>query len=237
MSEFLLNFDGVASNTVFCMWTGSNGMSEQRIVSLWSILNNIHCPLVFLNRDSLWKWERPDSKFHPAFEFLSETHKSDYLRCYLMHHYGGGYTDLKMTTTSWESAFEKLRNSGKLGLGYTEIGPNGVAPIVGELGDRLRADFSKLIGLCSFIFKKGTPLTRIWYQQTTMLLDSKLEALRKNPARHPQDKLGASFEDGTLSEYPLRWTQLLGDIFHPVIYEFNTEIIHDNIAPLFYGYR
>lgn len=237
MNDFLRSFDGVASNTVFCVWSGANEMSVPRIQALWSIFNNIHCPVVFLNFASLRKWELPEAPFHPAFEFLSETHKSDYLRCYLMHHYGGGYTDLKPTTTSWERSFDRLRTSEHLALGYTEVGPHGVAPVAGALGDELRENFSRLIGLCAFIFKKRTKLTEAWYQRTAALLDLKYEDLQKHPARHPQDQLGACFEDGSTSVYPIQWTEMLGDIFHPVIYEFHQDVLHDQIEPQFYNYR
>jgi hypothetical protein len=37
----------------------------------------------------------PDHPLHPAYKFLSAAHKADYLRCYLMHFYGGGYSDIK----------------------------------------------------------------------------------------------------------------------------------------------
>lgn len=36
-----------------------------------------------------------DAPLHPSYSFLSGVHRSDYLRCYLMHHYGGGYSDIK----------------------------------------------------------------------------------------------------------------------------------------------
>ena len=237
MSSFLENFDGVSSNTVFCVWSGTNDMSVPRIQALWSIFNNIHCPIVFLTHNSLRKWEYPGAPFHPAFEFLSETHKSDYVRCYLMHHYGGGYTDMKITTKSWEYAFDLLRKSEKLALGYTEIGPHGVAPVGGALGEELRANYLRLIGLCAFIFRKRTELTKAWFEQTESLLDQKYNDLRKSPAKFPQDQLGAQLDDGTLSEYPIRWTELLGNIFHPLINQHHNAIIHKDISPLFYGYR
>jgi hypothetical protein len=43
MSEFLTRFDGVQSRTVFCFWTGSEAMSNNRIQALWTIFNNSCC--------------------------------------------------------------------------------------------------------------------------------------------------------------------------------------------------
>src|SRR5579872_1964696 len=118
-SGFLRDFDGVRSHAIFCMWTGTNPMSEQRLGCLASVVQNTHCPVVFINHAGLRDYERPESPFHPAFDYLSEVHKSDYLRCYLMHHYGGGYTDIKTTVNRWDDCFERLHESGLYGLGYT----------------------------------------------------------------------------------------------------------------------
>ena len=38
-----------------------------------------------------------------------------------MHHYGGGYTDLKNTTKDWNTYFDNLKNSNKWVNGYQEI--------------------------------------------------------------------------------------------------------------------
>jgi len=153
-----------------------------------------------------------------------------------MHHFGGGYTDLKLTQNSWIPFFENIRCSSNVALGYQEI-PGGIPHVSGPLGDEIRANYKSVIGLCSFIFKRNTPLTRKWYDETHLVLDAKLEELRANSAKHPQDQFGAVFEDGVISKYPLRWAQILGEIFHPIIYENRSVIIQDNIAPIFHSYR
>ncbi len=229
--------DCLSAHTVFCMWTGTNPMSTDRIQALFSIFNHVHCPVAYLNSASYRTWQLDDAPFHPAFEYLSETHKSDYLRVYLMHHHGGGYTDIKHTQRSWRPHFEALIRSDKWCLGYTEIGPKGVAPVGGALQDELAAHHDQLIGLCAFIFRKQTPLTQAWMDQTHALLDAKHDSLRQHPARHPQDRQGASFSDGSVSPYPLQWTELLGNIFHPLIYRFRDQVLHADIAPSFSQYR
>jgi len=231
------SFDGLANHTVFCLWTGANALSDRRISALWSIVNNLACPIAFLSPYSLRRWELAQAPFHPAFELLSPTHRADYLRSYLMHHYGGGYTDLKMSSKSWWSSFERLRASSALALGYTEVGPGGVAPVAGPEGDLLRANYDSLIGCGAFIFRRRTALTEAWYGNTVRALDAKLDALRRHPARHPQDRLGAQFDDGSVSEYPFAWTELLGNILHPLIYEYRAQVLHDDIAPQMHDYR
>ena len=65
----------------------------------------------------------PDQPLHRGFEYLSLTHKSDYLRCYLCHFHGGGYSDTKHFHTDWQPSFEKLAKSpsDKYAMGYFEV--------------------------------------------------------------------------------------------------------------------
>jgi hypothetical protein len=225
------------SRTIFCAWTGTNAISANRLSSLFSVFINSGCPVCFITEKYLKDWQLPTDPFHPAFEYLSETHKADYLRVYLMHHYGGGYTDIKPTHRNWNTFFARLIDSDKFALGYTEIGPQGVAPVGGDTEILLKNNFSQLIGLCAFIFKPKSVLTYEWLAQTDKLLDQKISLLMKHRAQFPQDCLGTRLPNGDTSQYPLRWTELLGDIFHPLIYKYREFIIHDNIAPDFSNYR
>ena len=212
-------------------------MSANRTQSFLSILQWVNCPVVYLNARNLRQWQHPEHPFHPAFDFLSATHKSDYLRGYLMHHYGGGYTDIKPTHKDWSPFFSALRATDKLALGYTEIGPEGVAPVGGELEQQLRAEYRRLVGLCAFIFRRRSVLTAQWYAATAALLDAKLDLLRQNPATHPQEFQGVRFDDGSVSAYPVAWTELLGNIFHPLVWRHRDSILHADIAPRFENYR
>ncbi len=236
MSELMRNFNGLESNTVFCMWTGENSMSTNRIQALWTIFNNVNCPVAYINNLNFNNWTHPDYPLHPAFKHLSSTHKSDYLRCYLMHHFGGGYTDIKLTTRNWSNFFFKLKESDKLALGYQEL-EHGIPHLISDLGNEIRANYKLLIGLCAFIFKPGTLITNEWLSETNRLLDHKHEELLKYPAKHPQDQTGVILPDGSISKYPLRWAELLGEVFHPIIYKYNNELILDSIEPQFFNYR
>ena len=123
---------------------------------------------------NLNKYILPDYPLHEAYPYLSETHKADYLRCYFMHHYGGGYTDIKPTTKSWIPSFDKLNNSDKYAIGYQEI-KGGVCsnnPIVVQ-------KYDELIGNGAYIFKPYTPITYEWREKTDKILDDKLHLLKK----------------------------------------------------------
>ena len=232
------DLDGLAGNVIFCTWTGNNPMSSQRAEALMSIYKHTCCPILFLTQGNISEWEIATSPFHPAYPFLSETHKADYLRCYMMHHFGGGYTDLKVTHASWTSFFARLRQSRTAyGLGYQEIGANGVSPCGGALEQELRANYARLIGNCAYIFRKQTPFTTRWLGATHRLLDLKLDALQRHPAQHPLDQQGLILPDGKISLYPLRWQEILGELFHPLAYEFKDRLLQAEIAPRFWGYR
>lgn len=235
-TTFLKTFDGLQSNHVFCLWTGPEAMSPNRIRALWTIFQAVGCPVSFVTQATIEEWIHPDTPLHPAYEFLSATHKSDYLRCYLMHHYGGGYTDIKITTKRWAGFFEQLRGSSKLALGYQEVS-HGLPHLEGDMGDLLRANHKSLIGMCAYIFRRRTPFSQAWFDQTQQLLDRKLDALRRHPARHPQDQLGAALPDGQTSAYPLRWSELLGNVMHPLIWQWRDHILQAPIEPHFGGYR
>lgn len=235
-SRLQRGFDGLESRTTFCLWTGDEQMSENRIRALWTIFSNLGSPVAFVNRGTIDEWVKPEHPLHPSYPFLSSTHKADYLRCYLMHYYGGGYTDVKITTRPWQGFFEALAQSDKLALGYQELA-HGIPHVEGPFGDVLRASHKELIGLCAFIFRGQTELTYEWLIRTEMLLDAKLAQLERSPAQHPQDQTGVTLPNGQTSTYPLRWAELLGEIFHPLIYKFRSRLLQAPIEPFFGGYR
>ena len=51
------------------------------------------------------KYILQEHPLHQSFNYLSETHKADYLRTYFMRFHGGGYSDIKKTSGSWIDSF------------------------------------------------------------------------------------------------------------------------------------
>jgi hypothetical protein len=141
---------------------------------------------------------------HPAFEYLSATHKADYMRTYMMHVHGGGYSDVKGTGGSWLPAFEAMSDFDVWINGYPETGRASVA--YSPAKDR----WWELVGNCAYICRPRTPLTTEWFGEMNRLLDSKLEALRANPAKRPDDR-------AEWGPYPIQWNEMLGRIFHKVL--------------------
>lgn len=222
---------------IFSCWTGTNRMSAQRRAAFESLRRNAGVENAHVTRATLDRWVDPAQPLHPTFWQLSAVHQSDYLRCYLLHVHGGGYSDIKPTSRRWGPFFDAVEASDGFGAGYTEIGPHGVAPVGGALGRRLTASFAQLIGCCAMVFRPRTVFTTRWFHRLTEVLDAKAPALRRSPARHPFDRRGVRYADGTLSRYPIKWTELLGDIFHPLVYEYRRRILHLDMAPAFEDYK
>jgi hypothetical protein len=195
------------------------------------------CSLSFITPETLGTWTHPEFTIHPLFPLMSAVHQCDYLRCYVLHVYGGGYADIKHTSKSWVPFFDQLASSSAFGVGYTEVAEHGVARVGGELEEEMKRNYEKLVGLCAMIFKPRTEFTEAWFQETNAVINRKGETLLKNPARHPQDRLGAQFTDGTVSAYPFEWTEVGGNVFHPIAYRYSDRILHADMAPSFANYR
>lgn len=212
-------------NKIYCFWTGDNEMSENRKRCLAQLKEMSKCNVVLITKKELPDYILPDHPLHEAYQYLSETHKADYLRTYFMNFYGEGYCDIKMTCGSWVESFAALQNSDKWICGYAEIDEGGVA--YKPYADKWR----ELLGNGSYICKPQTPFTNEWYAAMLELLDSKLEKLKEHPATYPQD----SAESGR--GYPIEWNEMLGRIFHRVLYKYKDYSINTLPMLVLYGYR
>jgi len=198
-------------------------MSDAREKCLANLIEISKCNVVLVTKDNLNKYILPDHPLHPAYFFLSETHKADFLRTYFMNFHGGGYSDIKRTTGSWIPAFESLRTSDKWMCGYAEI-PGGVAYAPHH------NKWRELIGNGAYIAKSQTPLTQEWYAAMMALLDTKFEQLKLNPAKGPQDCAPGS-------GYPIEWNEMLGRIFHKVAYKYKDNLLNTLPISIFHNYR
>lgn len=214
---------------LYCFWTGKNKMSEVRTKNLES-LKNTELEVILITPDNLNKYIK--EPLHEGYEYLSETHKADYLRTYFMHFYGGGYADIKLFKESWLPYMKKLENDNIWAIGYKEV-PNGPAVLDDnkELSEKMKKDYKKLIGNCAYIFKPNTPITQEWYNTMIRKMDDKLNDLKKYPARNPQEIYSKEYP------YPLKWTELLGNIFHPLVYKYTDHIDKSLPSPIINNYR
>ena len=138
-------------------------MSSDRTACLKSIQENSNVDVELINEKNLNQWS---NDLHPGFEYLSSTHKSDYLRSYFMFHYGGGYTDIKRCEFDWNPYFKMLEESSYDFIGYHEVNKNDICI------QELRHSFLSIAGPIQFIFKKNSNFAKEWFFETNTKLDN-----------------------------------------------------------------
>ncbi|WP_367718464.1 hypothetical protein AB2N04_09030 [Nitratireductor sp. GISD-1A_MAKvit] len=242
------------SGRIFTFWLGPADLSPRRLESLQSLVNS-QCAIHLVTKETLESFASAERPFHEAFQYLSAVHQSDYLRAYFMHHFGGGYTDVKRCDASWRPAFEAMESRETLAAGYREV-PGGLARFhrskIGGQGFFLsrpastlelalryrwtRINRRRLIGNGAFIFRPGTEMTRRWLELVEQRLDLLLPRLRQHPARYPREVPAVDFGTGP-SQYPVPWSFLLGDILAPLSLQYHRRILQLVPAPDFTDYR
>lgn len=248
-----------APKVIYCFWTGDNPITENRKKGLEALEKNAGVPVKLITPKNLHEYIKPDYPLHKGYELLSLVHRSDYLRCYFMHHYGGGYADIKPFEHSWEPAFDKLNHSKtKYMLGYPELAEGGLAPIehrflpdlsiydnyddILDSEKKVFQDLKKhhpfLIGNCSFICKPYTPITTEWYDELHRRMDIAYDSLvvfhknndNKTPIIHN--------DNDNETEYPIPYFHLLGQMLHPLELKYHKHIIqYKKLLPILKNYR
>ena len=226
-----------APKVIYTFWTEDNPLSKNREHSIDTIKQNCDVEFKLITKRDLSAYELKEHPFHEAFKYLSAVHKSDYLRTYFMHFYGGGYTDIKPHSNSWTDLFDKLNNSPSfLCLGYPEKSPKDLAHIrhfihsgnKKKLNHHLQKYYHKIIGNGSYIFKPKTQFTELWLHECERRLTLAFKDLKEHPGNIYGDNPG----------YPLAWTSILGQIFHPLCLAFNENMLRDEkIRPICENYR
>jgi hypothetical protein len=201
---------------IFCFWTDDTPMSKNRLEGLNSLKNKSGLSIQFIDNSNLNEFIFDNDPLPDSYKYLSAVHKADYLRCYFMHYYGGGYSDIKKTTGNWQLSWNKLFNDDNLWIsGYKEVGPGGVA----------HKDYThlweSLIGNACYICKPKTPFTYEWYGRLKNKIEQFSSSLAKFPATKPRDKK----EDYKFNNcYPIEWNEILGRIFHPLVYKYKDHV-------------
>lgn len=216
----------IQEKIIFCFWTGENKMSNARLVAFEKLKIKSRCKVILVTQEVLADYILPDAPLHPAYKYLSETHKADYLRTYFMHFYGGGYSDIKAPTKSWVKAFNDIMKRPNAFInGYREVSESDIAfTPAAHLWDRL-------VGNCAYIVRPKTPFTNKWYKEMIELLDKRYEMLRDNPSRFPQDR------SELMGGYPIGWNEMLGRIFHKHLVSYIDNIIYSVPRPICINYR
>ncbi len=225
------------SKVIYCFWTGGNDLTVNRKTSLDILKKYSGVEIQLITPLNLEDYILEDYPLHEAYQYLSLVHRSDYLRCYFMYHYGGGYTDIKANYNNWKNAFDLLNdNHDKAVIGYPEIKKEDIGYIKSfvdkknakKINKDMKKNYYLMIGNCSYIFKPKSLFAKLWYDELHLRLDENLHLLKKHPGNVLGDNEG----------YPLPWTSILGQIFHPLCLNFHDKLILDeNLRPILTDYR
>lgn len=214
---------------IYCFWTGDNDLSPNRRAGLESLQKESGVEVKLITPTNLGAFIHAEAPLHPAYKYLSLVHRSDYLRCYFMNFWGGGYSDIKTIHKPWSAAFDRLDlATDKWVLGYREIASDMTSILPGRLGVDVRRNYSLLIGNGAFIMKAGSPLTKEWYARLWEKMDEYAPELAKNPGNERGDNPG----------YPIPWIDILANILPPLGLKYHHRLIQDDsIRPDFVDYR
>ena len=201
-------------------------MSYRRFEAYKSLVNNIEVPVILLTHKNYKYFEKKGHPIHKAFEYLSANHKSDYLRAYMLHYYGGAYHDVKWRIESWKNEWKKANWTKDENIwiyGRKEKNQNAIGYPPGM--KHIQKEYNKLVTMCWVICKKNTKYTQELIDKIENILDQKYQKLIKFPGYKSSGYYSSKpFSPAEENNYPLRWLELMGEIFHPLMLKYNSKI-------------
>lgn len=214
---------------IYTIWLGPP-MSARRRDSLDGLRQaNPSLDVRLITEDDLDQYLLPEHPLHPTFPHMSVVHQSDYIRLYLMHFHGGGYSDLKPARRSWQPSFDRMSDPQILVTAYREVSTAYVGAAPRQLGVDLRRHYRQLAGPSAFIMRPRSVFTASFYREFLRRLDYYDPAFRLSPVSDPYE-LPAS--------YPLWWGELMGDILHALSLRYHDRVFFDeDIRPILHDYR
>lgn len=122
--------EGKLNKVIWMCWTGNNPMPAHLQLCFQTIKRNSGLPVILVTPDNVLEYV-PDP--HPAYPYLHLAHRADYLRCYLLHTYGGIYLDVDtICLRSLAGLFDLLDRFDAVGydgsiwneyIGISDMGP------------------------------------------------------------------------------------------------------------------
>jgi hypothetical protein len=219
---------------LWCYWSG-NEMNHSRKKSFDCLLEHVGLPVFLVNRSTFRQLEVPGFPIHPAFEYLSAVHQSDYVRAYLWHLYGGAWHDVKATKVNFSQVWDKFKDPEVFLVGKPEYS-KGPARVLDREGRWMPDFWRELVSVIAWVGRPQTSFSKEVLSDFHFILDQHIDALRQNPGRHPREKkietdnlfklnllkLAFHFKGRGLS-YPLPWT-LFGNVFHPLNLHYKSNV-------------
>ncbi|CAE7499714.1 unnamed protein product [Symbiodinium natans] len=136
-------------------WTGNNPMPAHLRLCMETVRRNAGLPVILITPQNVAEYV-PDP--HPAYPYLHLAHRADYLRCYLLHHYGGLYLDVDTICLRSLADLYELVESNQ----FDAVGYDG-------------AEWGELIGVSDMgPFRPNSELTQLWFDALHGRLEEKL---------------------------------------------------------------
>lgn len=210
---------------VFIMWFSHLDyipeFTVRRFNALQSLITNLKVPVIIITNENYKSWEVSKYPIHEGFKYLSGNHKSDYLRAYLLCHYGGGYHDIKWREKTWENEWEKFSDENIWLIGRRELKPDCIGFNPEKNEKYVQKEFNKLITMGWIISKPNNDCIKTLLEKINLILDNKIELLKIKPAPNARCGVGNGC---TEDKYPLRWLEIMGEIFHPLLLNYTSHI-------------
>jgi hypothetical protein len=176
---------GDGKPAIWMAWTGNNPLPDILALCLASVRrhNGGDFDVIVVTPGNLRRYLDP----HPAYNYLSLTHRADYLRLCLLHRYGGVYLD--MDTVALRPLTEV----------YGELAAHDLVTYDGE-------PWGEVFGISVFgPTRRDSSLTRAWSEALERLLDHRHDALAAHRRTDPNP-------DGDC----LGWSEILRDVVTPI---------------------
>jgi len=191
--ELLINNINIYLN-IYVFWIDDNEISEKEKNILLHLKDTAKCNIILITKYNLINYI-DNELIHPSYYYLSKTHKKEYLKIYFMNFFGGGYSDIKKTSDSWIKSYKDLYDNDF----WICVNQN-----IDDINNY------KIIDNYSYICKLQTPLTIELYNEIILLLNSKLELLKK----YKKIEL----------KYPIEYNEL-SNIFFKILFKYKDKIL------------
>ena len=219
---------------IWCYWEGEE-MRGNRKLSYEYLVKNIQVPIFLITPENLSSLIKPEAPLPEEYNYLSAVHRSDYIRAYMMHYYGGGWHDIKATTVSYKDVWEEFSDENTWIVGRPEVA-KGAAKVTDEWGNYMPNHYRDLIAVPSWVVRPKTALSLEILNGMNRILKINAEKLKSYPAKHNREcKLQANnwfkkllytlkfLYQGRSIHYPIEWTYF-GNQFHPAILKYKEHV-------------
>ncbi len=223
-----VNYINGVPEIVYICWFGET-ISKNRLDGLKTLINNIKIPYLLITDDNVYDYQVSGEPYHKCFKYLSGNHKSDYIRSYMLHHYGGAYHDIKYRYSDWIGQWTDFNDNNIWIKTRPERYPSWVGYDIDNPSTKwIQSKYNELGTMGWVICRPRTPYTGELLDKINKTLNKHENNLTKNPSI----KSGGYYSDKPFDKvydptnmYPMRWLELMGEHYHLLMYKYKDHLI------------